>query len=131
MAKLKLETTGFTELYATLSQIPNRAERATEQALLATHDLITKQLQQAIAPHRQTGKTQESLKREGVVRWKGSTAEIGVGFDIGNGGLASIFLMYGTPTMQPDRKLYQAIYGAKTKKRIAQLQEQALQQALG
>lgn len=49
-----------------------------------------------------------------------------VGFDITAGGtyngLPSIFLMYGTqlygqPHIKPDRNLYNAVYGAATKKK--------------
>ena len=87
-------------------------------------------MQSTIAPHRRTGDTEESLKRNADVTWIGTAAEVEVGFDIDNGGLPSVFLMYGTPKMKPDRKLYNAIYGAKTKKEIAELQEKEFRKCI-
>ena len=69
------------------------------------------------------------------MEWTGDTASVGVGFDISGGGLPSIFLMYGTklhgqPHITPDRKLYDAVYGAKTRKEISKIQESAFQKVL-
>ena len=58
------------------------------------------------------------------VEWSGTKAFVDVGFDIQNGGLASIFLMYGTPRMKKDTKLYNDIYGKKTRDEIRALQEE-------
>jgi hypothetical protein len=51
------------------------------------------------------------------------------------GGLPSIFLMYGTqlygqPHIQPDRNLYNAVYGAAVRKQIREIQEKAFSQVL-
>ena len=67
--------------------------------------------------------TARSLKRTAAVEWNGTVAEIGIGFKISQGGLPSIFLMYGTPKIQPDKNLYAAIYGSKTKKEVKTIQE--------
>ena len=37
--------------------------------------------------------------------------------------MTSIFLMYGTPRMNPARGLKASVYGAATKKEIAKIQE--------
>ena len=52
------------------------------------------------------------------------------GFDIQNGGLASIFLMYGTPKMAKDSNLFNAILGTRAKNTIKQAEEKALKEVL-
>ena len=38
------------------------------------------------------------------------------------GGLPSIFLMYGTPRMKKDSKVYNAVYGKKTMDEVSMIQ---------
>ena len=135
MAKLGIEFDGFEKLIQKLEDVEGASEQAVENALVATHELVTRNLQSAIAPHRRTGETEKSLKRNAEVTWVGTTAEVEVGFDIDNGGLPSVFLMNGTkvngtPRVKPDTKLYNAIYGAKTKKEIAELQEKEFRKCI-
>ena len=96
MAKLGIEFDGFEKLIQKLEDVEGASEQAVENALVATHELVTRNLQSAIAPHRRTGETEKSLKRNAEVTWVGTTAEVEVGFDIDNGGLPSVFLMNGT-----------------------------------
>lgn len=105
-------------------------ERAIESALKASRNIVTTQVSAAMTPHNQTGDTKDAIVRNSSVIWEGDTASIGVGFDIPFGGLPSIFLMYGTtvhgqPHIKPDRNLYNAVYGAKTRKEILKIQEEA------
>ena len=135
MAKLGIEFDGFEKLIQKLEDVEGAAEQATENALVATHGLVTRNLQSAIAPHRRTGETERSLQRNADVTWIGTTAEVEAGFDIENGGLPSVFLMNGTevngtPRVKPDPKLKNAIYGAKTKKEIAELQEKEFRKCI-
>ena len=61
---------------------------------------------------------------------EGDYISIPIGFDIDNGGLPSIWLMYGTPKQAPDKALYEAIFGRKTAGEIARVQRQVIKQAL-
>ena len=72
------------------------------------------------------GDTKESIDEDMSVEWSGMTGEIKVGFDFSKSGMKSIFLMYGTPKMKPVSGLKSAIYGAKTQKEIAEIQEKVL-----
>lgn len=121
--RLSLNFDGMEQLMAKLESLDGDVRTATETALKKSRDYVTDNLRQAIAPHKETGMTEDSLHDNLPVQWSGSVAEMEVGFDIGNGGLASIFLMYGTPKMSPDRKLYNALYGGKTRKQIAEIQQ--------
>ena len=73
-----------------------------------------------------TGETKKSIDKEMDVTWNGFTGEIKIGFDFSKSGLKSIFLMYGTPKMKPVSGLKAAIYGSKTQKEIAEIQEKIL-----
>ena len=121
--KTRIEFEGFEEVIARLNKLGGDIKGITETALRDTHKLITKKAETAIAPHKETGATEKSLKRNAEIKWAGSEASVEVGFDISNGGLPSIFLMYGTPRMKKDQNLYNAFFGNKTKKEVMELQE--------
>ena len=70
-----------------------------------------------------TGATEESLVEKPTIEWNGTIATVKTGFNIKDGGLASIFLMYGTPRIKKDQKLYDAFYSARTQKEIDKIQE--------
>ncbi|MDE6777235.1 MAG: hypothetical protein K2J25_04775 [Oscillospiraceae bacterium] len=57
-------------------------------------------------------------------------AEAKVGFHISDGGLPSIFLMYGTPSIEPDNNLKEAIYGTKTKNEIKKIQREVYEKSI-
>ena len=108
---------------------------ATEKALKQSAEIIESNVSAAIIPHNQTHETEQSIIQNHKVEWTDTTAEVKVGFDIKNGGLPSIFLMYGTqlhgqPCIAPDEKLYDAVYGKQTKKQIKKLQKQVFDKAI-
>lgn len=121
--KTRIEFDGFEEVIARLSKLEGNVKNVTEKALKETHKVITKKAETAIAAHKLTGATQKSLKKNAEISWAGSEASVETGFDISNGGLPSIFLMYGTPRMKKDQNLYNAFFGNKTKKEVMELQE--------
>lgn len=121
--KMRLEFTGFEEMAERLDKLGGDLKKTTEKALIETHELLTPKIEEAFRQHdvKYSHDTMKSLKKDAKVEWNGSTAEIGVGFKISEGGLPSIFIMYGTPRMDPDKKVYNAIYG--NKKKVRELQE--------
>ena len=134
--KITVDFSGFDVLKKQLDAIGGDAtKRAIESALKASQQVVAEQVNTVMIPHTRTGKTQRSIVRNSPVEWTGDTAAIGIGFDISGGGLPSIFLMYGTklhgqPHIEPDRNLYNAVYGAQTKKKIMEMQEQAFNKVL-
>lgn len=137
MAKNKLELNfdGYEIMLKKLKAVNGNAQKATESALKASHTHVTRKLQSAIAPHRKTGTTEGSLDQTPVVKWTGGTATEDVGFHITQGGLPSIFLMYGTevfgqPHVDPDKELHDAIYGEKTKKEVQKIQREVMEKAI-
>ncbi len=121
--KLRLEFAGFEEMAERLDKLGGDLKKTTEKALIETHKLLTPKVEEAFKRHdvKYSHDTMKSLKKDPKVEWSGSTAEIGVGFKISEGGFPSIFIMYGTPRMQPDKKVYNSIYG--NKKKVKELQE--------
>lgn len=110
-------------------------KRGTEAALKASKDYVNPLIEQAMAKlpaggRYSTGDTKESIDKSMDIEWEGLTASIKVGFDFKKSGMKSIYLMYGTPKMSPVSGLKAAIYGAKTKKELAKIQEEALQKVI-
>lgn len=121
--RLTLNFRGFEETIAEFEMLGGKVKKATNHALEESARLVTENAKSEIRRHRLTGVTESTLRENMPVEWHGTTAEIKVGFDISAGGLPSIFLMYGTPKMKPDKKLYNAFYGSSIKKKVAELQE--------
>lgn len=126
--KLSVDFEGFNSMRSKLEELDGDVKGATESALKASHQIVTRKVTDAMKPHNDTGETSASIIREAEVQWSGSVAEVGVGFDIENGGLPSIFLMYGTklhgqPHITPDKNLFNAVYGSKTKKEVREAQK--------
>ena len=103
----------FSDYYRKLIKVGSMEflKETVEKALLESKEYVTEKLQSDMPKHHRTGRTESSIDTDSKVMWEGSVAYVKVGFNISSGGLASIFLMYGTPRMQPDRKLYNDVYG--------------------
>ena len=138
--KISIDFKGYDLIKKQLDELGgNATKRAIEGTLKASQQVVAEQVSAALEPH-VSGKKGESRTKQSIIRnmpveWAGDEASIAVGFDINNGGLASIFLMYGTelfgqPHITPDTNLYNAVYGAQTKKKIKEMQEQAFLKVL-
>lgn len=110
---------------------------AADRALKATHKYMTPNLEAGIRRHRRTGDTAQSLDRRGGVVWENDLkAHVNIGFDLEDGGVPSIFLMFGTPKhgnhpgIKADSKLKSAAFGAKVKRDVAAIQRQEMEKAL-
>jgi len=123
MPKMKIEFDGFDQVVARINKLEGDVKKTSEKALKASRDYITPNIKKEMSKHKRTGKTASSIAENESVKWEGSKASIYVGFKIKEGGIASIFLMYGTPKMKKDQKLYNAIYGASTLRKIKNIQE--------
>lgn len=129
--KLEFDFPMLKKLQKQLEEIGGNAlDEAVDKAITDSHAFVTKQLEDAIAPHQKTGKTERSLDKKADIIKTGTSYSADVGFHITEGGLPSIFLMYGTkvhgqPHIAPDKKLYNAIYGTATKKKVKEIQAQA------
>lgn len=126
MQKMQMQVEGLDALVERMQKLGVDTRSAVNKALIETHKIVTDKAEAAIKSHKRTGATEASLRREAVPEWNGDVASIKVGFDIENGGLPSIFLMYGTARVKPDTALYDAFFGKDTVKEIVEAQEKAL-----
>lgn len=138
MAKMSITFDGFADLVEAIDKAGGNIQKAVDEALTETQEVVKSNLIPAAAIYDRkgrkgyaTGKMYRSLIKDTTIYWYGSVAEVNVGFT-SNGGktiagfMHSIFVMYGTPRMAKDQKVYSAIKGSKTKKDIAKVQEEAL-----
>lgn len=121
--RIGLQIEGFEEWSESLEKAGGAIQKVTEECLKTAQEMITKELRKDMKKHHRTGRTELSIS-EDPVKWEGTCASVPVGFDINKGGLASVFLMYGTPRIKKDVKLYNDVYGGKMKKKIAERQEE-------
>jgi hypothetical protein len=133
--RITMEFSGYSVLERRLKEIGGNAKKTAESALKASHNHVTKKLNSAISPHKDSGKTEKSLNTAPEVIWNGDIGEIKVGFNISDGGLPSIFLMYGTklfgqPHIPPDENLYNAVYGTKTQKELQKIQREVYEKSI-
>lgn len=138
--KTYIEFDGFEETIARLNKLNGNVKEITEKALKKTHEIVTKKAQEAIISHNETHQTEKSLRKEAEIEWEGTIASVKTGFAISKGGLASIFLMYGTQShavsnqygrnlgvaeeTKKDTNMYNAFYGSATRKKIAEAQKE-------
>lgn len=119
--KCYLEFEGFDEVIERLTKLGGNVKNTAEKALKETHKIITKKAEEsAQKPNLPAkgkysgGDTLESLYKEADVEWAGTLASVKTGFSISKGGLASIFMMYGTPRHMKNQKMYNAFWSKKT-----------------
>lgn len=129
-SKMELKFTGMKEYMERLQRMDKDIKKISENALKASAAEVTPGVHKGINPHNLTGATEESIVNDKTVDWVGDVAEIKVGFSIRNGGIASIFLMYGTPTIEPDMELYNSIYGSKTKSKVRKVQKEVFEKGI-
>ena len=144
--KMSIDFKNFAEYAEKLDKMGGDLRATTQKALEETHEYITANIKRDIQKHHKTGATERSLIEDAEVVWTGNIASIDVGFDIKNGGLPSIFLMYGTPKHPPanqygksagtnggidaDKELYNDIYGARTQREVKKIQERVFADAI-
>ena len=139
--KIGLQFDGWEDYLAKLDELggTNAMKKGVEEALIESKKHVNPLIDKAMVLSNLPAKgkysdnedTRKSIDDDMSVEWSGMTGEIKVGFDFKKSGMKSIFLMYGTevngtPRQDPVRGLKNAIYGAKTKKEVAEIQEKVL-----
>jgi hypothetical protein len=108
MAKKKkfgIEFSGFEDLATDFEKLGGDVKKIAEECLAVVPEMITPNIKKDMQRHKRTGKragkTAESIVENAKVEWQGNIGKMPVGFDLKNGGLPSIFLMYGSPSHAP------------------------------
>lgn len=138
MAKMSLEFKGFDEVMKKLNKFSANTKDVVDDALTEAHKIVTEKAENAITASNlpaggkySTGQTAASLQRIPKITWKGTEATVNVGFNIKKGGLASIFLMYGTPRMAKVQAIYDAFYSSETIGEVILAEKEIFYNALG
>lgn len=128
--KIGIEFEGFDEVVAKLKKLNGNVKELTNKGLKETHKIITEKAEEAVKKSNlpakgkySKGDTAKSLKREANIEWNGTLASVSVGFSIREGGLASIFMIYGTPRYMKNQKMYNAFWSKKTHNEVLEVQE--------
>lgn len=140
MARMQILFDGFTDLASKIDKAGESLEEAVDEALTETFDVVQTEVETSSAIYSSkgggkkgyaTGNMYRAIKQDDKVNWNGKVAEISVGFDFGQkGGYHSIFIMYGTPRIAKDTKVYNAIKGTKVRNEVYKKQEEVLQKYL-
>lgn len=137
MAKMSITFDGFEKLAEDIDEIGGDLHDAVDEALTETQFIVQENLVTAAQVYANkgrkgyaTGKMFKSIIQDVRIDWRGLIAEVKTGFT-GEGGkyagfMHSIFIMYGTPRMHKDVKVYNAIKGTQTRKQIAEKQEEVM-----
>lgn len=136
--KIGLEFEGLEEIVKELEEKQKSLKQVAEKALKQSAIHATKKIEKAFVKKNMpakglyaTGITKKSIVHDFSVNWEGTTGSVKVGFWWDISGLTSIFLIYGTPKMQPVKGLKTAIYGKKTKEEIKEIQKNIFSEAIG
>lgn len=133
--KFAIDFKGFLDLAAQIDEIGGEAalKKATESALNESKKLVQDEIEKYmyISPYSFTkgykgskGRARASLDEISKlpVQWEGTTATAFIGVDLEKAPEVAI-LIYGSPRIKPDKKLYNAIkVKGKLKKRVSEIQ---------
>lgn len=137
--RIGLNFEGWEDMMENLDRLGGTREmkRAVTNALVASKEYVTPIIEKSVSnsnlPARgeySFGGTKQSIDKSNEVGWSAMTGTINVGFDFEKSGPKSIYLMYGTPKMNPAKGLKSAIYGSKTKKKVAEIQSEEVNKVI-
>lgn len=127
--RMKLDFSGFVRLSRELEHLGGSISEVEEKALEKTFDIVTAKAERAAKKENypaegdySTGDTAESLVKTCKIYFHGTAAEVKVGFNVKEGGLASIFMMYGTPRYMKVQSMYDAFFGKSTLEEVRKAQ---------
>ena len=133
-SKMSLDMSDFEkQMLKKLNELQADVPKIGTKALEKTHEIVTEKALEAMKKENlpakgkfSSGATEASVYREAKVYGVGEALVVDVGFSISSGGLASIFLLYGTPRMKKSQKLYDAFFSNATKSEVLTAQEQII-----
>lgn len=141
--KIGLQFDGVEQMIKDLEAVQGNLKAVTEEALIESKKHVNEELKRVTVKEnypaggkysRKTNNTASSIDTDMTVQWEGMTASIKVGYDMKVSGLASIFLLYGTPRHKPPmkavKKMYNAIFGAKMRKEVGEIQRKVFENAI-
>ena len=131
-------------------RLGGRLKDVVEECLEAVPPIVNPALKRDMGKHtrkKRSKHTIDSLVENPRVEWEGTVAKIPIGFNIYDGGLPTIFLMYGTKPHTPknqygftkkdtrifvtkDEQLYNDFYGSSMRRKINAKQKEIFMRAI-
>lgn len=119
----------FQDLQEKIAKANGNLERAVERSMEAAANFLNPDFKAGIARHRRTGRTEAALIEHPNVEWEGNKAMLKTGFSVRAGGLAAIFINFGTKRgVKKDPFLDRAI--SHNRKKITEAQQEILMDEL-
>lgn len=118
--KSRIDFYGSSELLKRLEAAGANVEQCVVNALEKSVEKPKAEMLEYIRQHKLTGKTEQSFTTE--IKHEGNKVFLKVGFDIKKGGIAAVFLNYGTPKIAPSFFIDNAIEHNLDEIKRAQLQ---------
>ena len=97
--KARIDFYGSSELLKKLERAGANVEKCIVDALQKSVEKPKQEMLDYIRQHKLTGQTEDSFTTE--IKHEKNKVYLKVGFDIKKGGIAAIFLNYGTPKIAP------------------------------
>lgn len=139
MARMQIIGDPMKDLLEDLDAKGGDLKAAVNEMLEETQKYIQSEVVSAAAPYAAKGlkgyaqgEMYKTIVKDGSVHWETPTvASVNGGFNLSDtGGYHSIFIMYGTPRITKDTRVFNAIKGARVRKQIEQLQKDILEKYL-
>jgi len=119
----------FQDLQEKIAKANGNLERAVERSMEAAANFLNPDFKAGIAKHRRTGRTEHSLIERPNVEWEGNKATLKTGFSVRAGGLAAIFINFGTKRgVAKDPFIDRAV--SRNRKKITEAQQAILMDEL-
>lgn len=135
--RFSLDFDGLEELAKKLESLNGNLKSTAERALQESQKHVTPKIKKAMRKDNlpakgkySSGDTEKSIIENDTVNWNGTVASIDIGFDMDKSGLKSVYLMHGTPRMNPVTGLKASIYGSASKKEVEALQNEVFQEEI-
>lgn len=103
----KIKITGVSEIVKKLEKMNADVEKAVVDAVKESSKPVENELLAYIREHKYSGLTEESYVAE--FRSEKGKSYVRIGFSVRDGGIAAIFLNYGTPRMAPSYFIQHAL----------------------
>ena len=100
-SKCKLTINGQQDILKDIEKMGGSIPEVIIKAVEKSGDIATEEYKRVIEKHRYSGLTEETIVKNPKAINDGQKITLNTGFDIAEGGLASIFLDRGTPAQRP------------------------------
>lgn len=135
--RFSLEFDGMEKLVKKLESLNGNLKSTAERALQESQKHVTPKIKKAMRKDNlpakgkySSGDTEKSIIENDTVNWNGTVASIDIGFDMDKSGLKSVYLIHGTPKMNPVKGLKASIYGSASKKEVEAIQNEVFQEEI-